>query len=105
MKTNLVLLILSLFLLPAFAGEEDNITDGEKEPQADEEIVEENNVTNVKKYNHLRNAAQISPKKMHIKILKKAQNDFIKDKKTFEKLKEKELWLLNNESVILDYSL
>ncbi len=54
-------------------------------------------------YRKLVNRAQTSPKREQKKTLDVTLKSLEKQKEDFEKLKNRELWLLKNESEILDY--
>lgn len=75
----------------------------EAEEVFEENILDEDEKDDMK-YFRVRNAAQASPKKMHNISVNKAYKSLEKEKLRFEKLKNRELWLLKDESEVLEYT-
>ena len=102
MKKIFLLFFISLIILPVFS---ENDTDFQNEEKTFEEsaVLDNTQDDDTKEYNYVRNRAQVLPKKEHNKIMRKAQKSFEKDKNNFQKLKDKELWLIHDEAKLLDY--
>jgi len=100
MKKIILLFIFSLIFSPAYAVED--VQDTAEDEINDEEIIEDEIESNYKQIK-LRKKAQISPKKEHDKTMYKANKSLERYKSQFQKRKEKELYLLNEEYNVLDY--
>ena len=108
MKNFLILFLFMCFISPVFSEEEqkpDENSDNRvyEEEKLNENIEEDDKNKDIVKYNYVRNRAQISPKKIHNKIKSRAEKSLEKNKTNFYKLKDKELWLLQDEANFLDY--
>ena len=97
-----------LIFLPALAEDESSSNLDTKKEDISEEVLDDNILDDTEEekvnYFRVRNAAQVSPKKVHNVSLYKAYKSLEKEKLKLEKLKNRELWLLKDEAEVLDYT-